>query len=63
MTVKGLNKACTMGENSRKLFVVLFWLLLLLQETPGFLKNHENDKKWERRNMKSGDEQIETETI
>ena len=50
-----------MGENSRKRFVVLFCLLLLLQETHGFLKNRQSDEKWEGRNVKSGDEQIETQ--
>ena len=50
-----------MGENSRKRFVVLFCLLLLLQETHGFLKNRQSEEKWEGRNVKSGDEQIETQ--
>ena len=50
-----------MRENSRKRFVVLFCLLLLLQETHGFLKNRQSDEKWEGRNVKSGDEQIETQ--
>ena len=49
-----------MGENSRKRFVVLFCLLLLLQDTHGFLKNRQSDEKWEGRNVKSRYEQIET---
>ena len=52
-----------MDENFRKRFVVLFCLLLLLQETHGLLKNHQSNKKWERRNVKSGDDQIETKAF
>ena len=51
-----------MGENFRKRFVVLFCLLLLLQETHGLLKN-QSDKKWKRQNVKSGDDEIETKAI
>ena len=52
-----------MGENFRKRFVILFCLLLLLQETHGLLKNLQSNKKWTRRNVKSGDDEIETKAI
>ena len=52
-----------MDENFRKRFVVLFCLLLLLQETHCLFKNHQSNKKWERRNVKSGDDQIETKAF
>ena len=49
-----------MGENFRKRFVVLFCLLLLLRETHG---HYQSDKKRERRDVKSRDDQIETKAI
>ena len=52
-----------MGENFRKRFVMLFCLLLLLQETHGLLKNLQSNKKWTRLNVKSGDDEIETKAI
>ena len=50
-----------MGENFRKRFVVLFCLLLLLRETHGHY--HQSDKKRERRDVKSRDDQIESKAI
>ena len=52
-----------MCENVRKRFVVLFCLLLLLQQTHGLLKNHQSDKKWKKRNVKFGDDEIKTKEI
>ena len=52
-----------MGENFRKRFAVFFCLLLLLQETHGLLNNHQGDAKWKRKNLKSGDDEIETKVI
>ena len=52
-----------MGENFRKRFAVFFCFLLLLQETHGLLKNHQSDTKWKRKNLKSGDDEIETKVI
>ena len=52
-----------MGENFRKRFAVFFCLLLLLQETHGLPKNHQSDTKWKRKNLKSGDDEIETKVI
>ena len=49
-----------MGENFRKRFVVLFCLLLLLRETHG---HYQSDKKRERIDVKSRDDQIETKAI
>ena len=52
-----------MCENVCKRFVVLFCLLLLLQQTHGLLKNHQSDKKWKKRNVKFGDDKIKTKEI
>ena len=52
-----------MCENVRKRFVVLFCLLLLLQQTHGLLKIHQSDKKWKKRNVKFGDDEIKTKEI
>ena len=52
-----------MCENVCKRFVVLFCLLLLLQQTHGLLKNHQSDKKWKKRNVKFGDDEIKTKQI
>ena len=52
-----------MCENVCKRFVVLFCLLLLLQQTHGLLKNHQSNKKWKKRNVKFGDDEIKTKEI